>query len=497
MKIKKTALIATLAAFLFLAAASESRAQVIIDPEFNPNRILEDAQLLEYNSMSLNEIQDFLRSKGSYLANYTTLSSYGEMKSAAEIIYDAAYRNYDCSGIKLSDEPTLSERMSKCQLITTVSPKFLLVLLQKESSLVEDANPSQGRLDWATGYGCPDNWACNPYFKGFGKQVNSAALQFRAYMNKPQNYSYRVGQTYTFSNPYGTISNETMTVTPVNQATASLYNYTPHVFNGNYNVFRLWKRYFSSSSSPTPTITLRKHPDGSLVKASGDPRIWLIENGKKRHIANWSTFISRFRLEQVVEIQTNELAGYPAGADIKFPNYSIVRTPDKTIYLLVDKEKRPFADDAAFKKIGFNPAEIQETSAEDLNGYIVGDLITATTNHAVGVLMQDSQKGDIYYVENGTKAPVDKVLLDTKFAGKTIEKKTTKQLAAFTDAGPILLNDGSLARTSSFPLVYMISEGKKRPIDDVVFARLGYNPDSVITVSSQYMYNYPMGEPVK
>ena len=37
----------------------------------------------------------------------------------------------------------------------------------------------------------------------------------------------------------------------------------------------------------------------------------------------------------------DELDNYAPGEAIKFANYSLVQTPDKTIYLLVDKEKRP------------------------------------------------------------------------------------------------------------------------------------------------------------
>jgi len=491
MKTKSTILtigLIILALLVFPSLTKPARAQVIIDPDFNPNRIIEDADLLSYNSMTLAQIQNFLVSQGSYLANYTTLNTHGNLKTAAEIIYDAAYNNYDCEGVELSDTPTETEKASKCKHITTINPKFLLVLLQKEASLIEDANPTPSRLDWATGYGCPDNWVCNPYYKGFGKQVNSAALQFLAYMQEPQNYSYRAGRTYTFTNPYGTISQEPLTVTPANQATAALYNYTPHVFNGNYNVYKLWNRYFGNS-----TAISRFYPDGSLIKEISKPEVWLIENGNKRHIASWSAFISRFKPNQIIEVNPGETDNYPTGDQIKFSNYSLVQTPDKTIYLLVDSEKRPFASEAAFKKIGFSPDELESATLEDLAGYEIGKTITATSTYAIGALLQDSKTGEVFLVENGEKAPIDKILLETKFAGQAITKKTTKELATYPTVSPILLDEGSLVRTANFPLVYLISGGKKRPVDDAAMAKFGYDPNNVITVSSQFLYNYDMG----
>ena len=474
-----------------------SKAQIEIDPNFNPHKILEDSDLLDCTSMSLSDIQSFLQSKNSYLANYLTPNNNGVIKSAAEIIFDAARNNFNCDNVELSESPSEEEKVSKCQRITTVSPKFLLVLLQKEASLIEDSSPTQARLDWATGYGCPDNWACNPYYKGFGKQINSAALQFLAYMNEQSKYKYQAGGTYNFTNPYGTISTSSMTVTLQNKATAALYNYTPHVFNGNYNVFKLWNKYFSTNIINNVKKLL--YPNDSLLSVEGDPGIWLIENGKKRPFLNYSAFISRFSPEQVVKVLKTELDNYPQGDNIKFANYSLVQTPDKNIYLLVGKEKQAFTDLATFKKIGFNPEEIEKASEEELANYQVGKKISATSTYVTGALLQDTKTGGVYYVENGTKAPLlDKILLSTKFKGKKIIKVSPTILEAYTKIGPVLFDDGTLVKTDTYPIPYLISDGEKRQFaDEATFIRLGYNPKNVISVSSKFLYNYPNGEIIK
>ncbi|MFA5886647.1 MAG: hypothetical protein WC863_02590 [Patescibacteria group bacterium] len=488
-----------LLALFFLGVPEAGRAQLEIDPNFNPDNIITDREMLSYDAMSLGDIQRFLENKGSYLANYSTLNTHGDQKTAAEIIYDATHNNYDCDDAILSDSPTENEKKLKCQKITTINPKALLVLLQKEESLIEDSNPPQSHLDWATGYFIYDGMlTCTPYdrcwrYKGFGKQVNSAALQFLAYMQQPTRYNYRAGQTYSISStvqPYLTTANQTMLVTPQNQATAALYNYTPHVFNGNYNFYKLWNRYFPKSS--------QIYPDGSLLQARGNPGVWLIENGKKRGFTNYSAFVSRFKPSQIVKVEVNDLDYYATGEPIRFANYSLVQTPDKKIYLLVDKEKRLFADQTVFKKFGFNPVEIENAAPEDLVDYKIGKTITATSTYVTGVLLQDSKNGSIYYVEDKTKAAVDKILLTTKYVGKKILKKTTKELETYKTIAPVLLDEGQLAKTDNFPTIYLISGGRKRPFaDDQTFNRLGYNPKNVITASSQFLYNYDMGETIK
>lgn len=490
--------------FLFiLLLPLPSLAQVAVDPKFDPNKIINDDEFFDTNSMSTQDIQNFLQSKNSYLANYITTNAYGTTKSAAEIIYDASNNNYDCYGVKtLSADPTEAETQQKCKKITTINPKLLLILLQKEESLIEDPSPSQTHLDWATGYGIFDGMlTCSPFdscykYKGFGKQVDNAAWQFWNYANRPDNYTYKAGQTYAIANtldPYCTVFNQTMSVTPVNRATAALYNYTPHVFNGNYNVFRLWNRYFPKNTN------VRIYPDGTLIQAKGQADIWLIEKSKRRPFANYSAFISRFTEDQIVTVDSSDLGNYSLGSSIQFANYSLVQVPNQTIYLLVDKTKRPFASSAAFKKIGFNPEEIETAKASDLDLYTVGQAITATSTNIFGVLMQDTKTGGIFYVVDGTKAPLtDKILLTTKFNGKKITKATTKTLDKYKKVGPVLLDDGTLVKTDSFPSVYLISNGKKRPFASYdVFLKLGYNAKNIITVSSKFLYNYAQGDAIQ
>lgn len=485
--------------------------------DFNPNRILEDSDILSYGTMNLTDIQNFLSARGGILGNYSATNTHGDIKTAAQIIYDATNNNYDCTGVTLSSAPTEAEKKIKCRQIATVNPQLILVLLQKEASLIEDPKPSQGRLDWATGYGCPTSAACNPYYRGFGKQVNSASLQFLAYMQEPQRYGFKVGETYIAKDRFAMLKSVTkaradgdydaimasptvVSVTPENQATAALYNYTPHVYNGNYNTYLLWQRYFPQAGNiPNPPAgTVRRYPDGSIIKAANDPKVWLIENGKRRHFANWSTFITRFLPEQIINVSAASVNQYAEGEQIKFANYSLVQTPDKTIYLLVDQEKRPFASEAVFKSFGFNPAELETASAADLSGYKSGAVINANATYLTGALLQDSKSGEIFFVENGTKAPVDPVLLKTKYQGQTVTKKPEAELRAYTTVAPILFPEGTLTKTENYPTVYLISGGKKRPfLQESTFNELGYDMRNVITASSQFLYHYDMGAPIE
>jgi hypothetical protein len=146
-----------------------------------------------------------------------------------------------------------------------ISPKVLIVLLQKESALITDDWPWPNEYKTATGYGCPDTAACDSTYFGFYNQVHSAAHQFRLYATSPNNYNYIVGSNTIKYNP--SVSCGTAAVTILTQATAGLYNYTPYLPNqaalnnlygtgdgcssyGNRNFWRLFNDWFGSTLRP-------------------------------------------------------------------------------------------------------------------------------------------------------------------------------------------------------------------------------------------------------
>ena len=471
---------------LFILIITLSLAKTAQAQGFDPNNIIGDLEILDHASMNLTDIQQFLAAKGSYLANYSCADINGVIRKASEIIYNAAVSSYDCDGAILSDSPTDSERSLKCRKVT-ISPKFLLVLLQKEQSLIEESSPSQSNLDWAAGYGCPDSGGCNERWRGFGKQVNSAALQFRDYLDNPRLYTYKAGNTYIFTNPYGTISKEPVAVTPVNQATAALYNYTPHVYNGNYNFYKIWRRYFT-----------KVYPDGSLLQAQGEPGVWLLQNGLKRPFISKSALTSRYDLKKIIAVNKSDLDKYATGPAIKFPQYSLIKSPRGTIFLLVDDKKRGFTTMTAFRKMGFNPDEVVSAGWEDINAYADGRPITATSTYPTGALLQDKKTGGVYYVNEGIKAPlVDRIFLTTKFKNKKIIKASPAELEQYQTLPPYLFGDGELLKTKDSPYTYVISGGKKLLIaSDEVFKGLGYKTENVIIVPPKVLYLYDAGTPI-
>jgi len=474
---KNKRLIFLFSIILFFAVTISARAAV-----FDPNNIISDAEILNSSAMTLDDIIDFLESKNSYLSAYKTSDADGVIRSAAEIIYNAAANNYDCDGIDMGENPTLAEKKQKCTPIS-INPQFLLVLLQKEQSLIEDDAPGQSQLDWATGYGCPDGQACNDHWKGFGKQINSAALQFYDYIVNPRYYTFKAGNTYTLKNT----GKPDSIVTPKNQATAALYNYTPHVYNGNFNFFKLWLRYFT-----------RNYPNGSLLQAEGEDGVWLIQDGKKRAFSSKIALTSRYDPNKVIVVSKSDLEKYITGDPIKFSQYSLVRSPSGTVYLIVDDKRRGIVSQAAFRQIGFNPEEVINATWDDINFYKEGEPITASSTYPTGALLQDKTTGGVYWVQEGKKAAlIDAIFLKTKFKNRKIYPTDSVILEGYTRVNPIKFDDGELLKSETSNGVYVIDGGRKRAITSAeIFLELGYKWENIITVPDKILALYINAKPI-
>tara|TARA_B100000378_G_scaffold278674_1_gene282832 strand:+ start:10810 stop:12759 length:1950 start_codon:yes stop_codon:yes gene_type:complete len=228
--------------------------------------IIDDATFTNKDSLSPSQIQSFLNAKvplcdtwgeqisefgggtrrqwaeaRGYSPPYTCLKDYQENgRSAAQVIYDVSQE-------------------------FNINPQVLLVLLQKEQSLITDTWPLSLQYRSATGYGCPDTAPCDSQYYGLINQLTWSGRMFRAIMNNsPTWYTpYVLGSNYIYYEPNSSCGGSYVTIQ--NRATQALYNYTPYQPNqaaldagwgkvpcgayGNRNFYL----YFTSWFGPTRT----------------------------------------------------------------------------------------------------------------------------------------------------------------------------------------------------------------------------------------------------
>lgn len=246
-----------------IAAASAVAAALALVPApaladsptpFYPGYIISDDSFFNPDAMTAAQIQDFLEDRSCHPKDGVPCLADFRMNTPAQPA--SAER---CTALPPKRKEAASSIIARVAEACTISPRVLLVLLQKEQSLL--TAPSASGYQKATGYACPDTAECDRRYFGFFNQVYRAAWQFREYTVHPGDWRYKVGANRIQYHPDPTCG--TSEVTILNQATANLYNYTPYQPNeatlkqpkgpggecsayGNLNFSRLYAAWFGS-----------------------------------------------------------------------------------------------------------------------------------------------------------------------------------------------------------------------------------------------------------
>ena len=249
---------------------------------FNPGNIIDDALFYNGTAMSAAEIQTFLNQRLSnckigqppYMPGAISPSGSGNiiasacLKSFKQTTTTQPADAY-CTGYAGLPNETSAQIIEKVGRACGISQKVLLVMLEKEQSLLTDDWPVTRQYNYALGMDCPDSGPnnsanCDEASAGFSKQLYRGARQLKVYKGNPNLFNYKPFQNNTIQWHPNTGCG-TSQVYIENWATAALYIYTPYRPNqaaldagwgtgnscssyGNRNFYNFYKQWFGSPS---------------------------------------------------------------------------------------------------------------------------------------------------------------------------------------------------------------------------------------------------------
>lgn len=360
---------------------------------FNPGNIISNAVFFDGSSLDAGAIQNFLNSKvPSCRAGYTCLKSYSQSTPALA-------RDAYCGAYPGSGGESAASIIANVGRACGISPKVLLVLLEKEQSLISDTWPVDYQYRNATGFGCPDTAPCDPNYSGFFYQVYYAARQFQKYAATPNSWNYKAGQANNIRyNPNVACGSSSVYIQ--NQATAGLYIYTPYQPNqaalgnlygtgdgcsayGNRNFWRIFTDWFGSTTGST------------LMRSPENASVYLVTSAGKYPISSWEYIGVYAPLGEISYVSQQYLDSLPTQQLAS----RIARGPDGSIYFLDSGFKLPFASCALV-------ADYRGSCSS--SGYVQLDdaqVAAFRTGPLMGSLV-GSTSGTDYLVRQGTRAEV-------------------------------------------------------------------------------------------
>lgn len=221
---------------------------------FTPGNLIADSVFFNSGTMSAAQIDTFFRSKVK-----TCQSGYVCLKDYRQNTPNRAADSY-CDGYTGASNESAATIVYRVAVSCGINPQVLVVMLEKEQSLVTSPWPNPKRFAMAMGQGCPDTAGCDPAYAGFFYQVYGAARQMQIYAEGRWFTYYAPGKTWNIRY-HPNAGCGTSPVYVQNTATAALYYYTPYQPNraalnagyglgdacssyGNRNFFQLFTDWF-------------------------------------------------------------------------------------------------------------------------------------------------------------------------------------------------------------------------------------------------------------
>lgn len=279
--------------------------------QFKPGNIMSDFVMSNYTSMNKEQIQQFLKSK-----NHCNNRNIQEAKKYPNMRYNIRDGHFVCMADELFNGETAAHIIWQAAQDYKINPQVLIVLLEKEQSLITDTWPNHIQYQSATGYGCPDSTpgVCNNQFYGFKNQVRSAAKLFRQVLNGGWT-NYPLGDNYIQYNPNEKCGGSIVRIE--NRATSALYRYTPYQPNpaaiaagygtvhcgayGNRNFYLYFQKWFG------PT-------NGSQLIRDKNGGVYLLEKNHKRPFPSSTIFLSYgYNFASATLVEQEELDRIPLG----------------------------------------------------------------------------------------------------------------------------------------------------------------------------------------
>ncbi len=260
---------------------------------FDPGYIISDYTMGNYNAMTEAGIQAFLTAKGNcrdtrtYLADRYTSYSYHIKDGHFVCLAEETFGEGTAYGDDAPDGESAAHIIYRAAQDYRINPQVLIVLLQKEQSLITDSWPNNRQFKVATGYGCPDTAPCNSEYFGFRNQVRKAAAMFRTVLDGGWT-NYPLGNNYIQYNPSASCGGSVVNIRSL--ATSALYRYTPYQPNasalaagygtgdscgayGNRNFYLYFEDWFSgitTSGSISEPRNLKAVQNGRSITISWD-----------------------------------------------------------------------------------------------------------------------------------------------------------------------------------------------------------------------------------
>lgn len=165
---------------------------------------------------------------------------------------------------------------------------------------------------------------------------------------------------------------------------------------GTYKIVEINKKQLDIFPSSKKFL----YSNGTLVKSFTRPRVYFIENNKRRPILSEKIFNARkFNWSKIKTLSDRDLAVYSLGEPLLFPDGTLIKGPGPEVYLIENGKRRHISLPVLFDKLNLEWNKVLQVSQTELLAHPLGEKILLPDN----VLVKEKNSPPVYLIKNSKR----------------------------------------------------------------------------------------------
>src|SRR5680860_708781 len=204
------------------------------------------------------------------------------------------------------------------------------------------------------------------------------------------------------------------------------------------------------------------YPNGILAKSNKKDTTYLIENKQKRNISSDTLLqILGYKSKNIISINDDELANFPQGKKLSYPDNTLVKATDSpAVYIVQDAKRKEFTSAVLFEKSGYDWKNIISIERGELNSYPQNGKVL----YPDGLLIKSVDSPTVYLLESKKRREItsENLLKILGYAWNDIISVDPVEMKDYQVGKEMVYPDGTLIQRAGFPIIFRIENGKRK-----------------------------------
>ena len=264
-----------------------------------------------------------------------------------------------------------------------------------------------------------------------------------------------------------------------NFATAALYRYTPHVFNGNYNFWRYYSLWF-------------KYPNGTVIQLVGDPNFYVIDNGAKRPFSQFVATQRKINTNNVISVSQTEFDSYISEKPMPPLDSTLIKGDVSPAVYLIEDTKKHAISYPVFVQRKFSFANVVTLPQAEVDSYETGSFVAPVD----GTLITGETDLTVYLVDAGLKRPISyEVFVARKFSFAKLMKLTDAEVLGIPSGQFVYPPESISISLKGDTGIFWFKNGQKQFVSAFVFQQRSVGNFPRLMIGAEEFNQIPTGVP--